>query len=143
MNQKTPENESLYNLGKRYLDLRLQYLRLLAIEKGSHTLGAILLILVCILLAGFALLTMSFALAYLLGNLLGNFIYGFALVSLIYLVIIGILILFKDILVINPLIRLFDSVILPNTDTQNETTQPEEEANKQPEPTQRRESESI
>ena len=143
MNQKTPENESFYNLGKTYLDLRLHYLRLLAIEKGSDILGAILLILACILLAGFALLTMSFALAYLLGNLLDNFVYGFALISVLYFVIVGILILFKNALIINPLIRLFDRVIIPNTDIQNETAKQEEEENKQPTRAQRRESESL
>ncbi len=143
MSQKTPENESLYNLGKNYLDLRLQYLRLLAIDKGSDILGEILLILACILLGSFALLTMSFALAYLLGNLLGNFIYGFALVSLIYIVIIGLIILFKNALIINPLIRLFDRVTIAKTDIQNETTQQEEEADKQQTPTRGRESENL
>ncbi len=143
MSQKTPENESLYNLVKTYLDLRLQYLRLLAIDKGSDILGTILLILACILLGSFALLTMSFSLAYFLGNLLGNFIYGFAIVSLIYIVIIGILILFKNSLIINPLIRLLDRVTIPNTNIQDETTQQEEEANKQQTPTRGRESEDL
>lgn len=93
---------------KRYLYLKLDYYRLDALEKGSLFLGNMLLVLICLLFGCFALLCLSFAMAYLLGAWLGNFMWGFLLIAGVYAVLIFIFIQFKETLLINPMIRILD-----------------------------------
>jgi hypothetical protein len=101
---------------KEYVNLKLEYYRLDAVEKGSLFLGNFMLVFGCMIFGCFALLCLSFAAAYLLGDWLGSFVWGFLLIALVYVVLIAVLIRFKEALLINPMVRMLDSTIFKSND---------------------------
>lgn len=104
-------NNPLFSELKRYLYLKLDYYRLDTLEKGSLFLGNMLLVLICLLFSCFALLCLSFAIAYLLGSWLGSFVWGFLIIAAVYIVLILSFIKFKEHLLINPMIRILDETL--------------------------------
>ena len=114
-NQTNPSGHVMDDI-KQYINLKLEYYRLDGIEKGSLFLGNFLMVFVCIILACFALLCLSFAGAYLLGDLLGSSAWGFVLTALVYVVLIAVIIRFKEPLLINPMIRILDTTLFKSDD---------------------------
>ena len=114
-NQTNPSGHAMDDI-KQYINLKLEYYRLDGIEKGSLFLGNFLMVFVCIILACFALLCLSFAGAYLLGDLLGSSAWGFVLTALVYVVLIAVIIRFKEPLLINPMIRILDTTLFKSDD---------------------------
>ena len=108
---KTNFQGRLIDMIRTYILLRKEYVKLNLLEKGSMFLSNMFLILACLLFGCFALLCLSFAIAYLLGEVLQNFVWGFFIVSGVYILLIFILILFKERLIINPMIRDRKSVV--------------------------------
>lgn len=105
---ETRHKSSLSSQLKRYIDLKLDYYRLDTLEKGSLFLGNMLLVLLCLFFGCFALLCLSFAIAYLLEDLLGKLEWGFMLMAGVYVIFILVFVLFKEKLLINPMIRILD-----------------------------------
>ncbi|MEE1884509.1 phage holin family protein [Pedobacter flavus] len=86
----------LLNEAKEYLDNRIEYLRLVALEKVSR-LFADLVTQVAFIISGIlAFLFGSVTLAFFLSDILGSYTRGFGCVSLIYLFIAFIVFLTKD-----------------------------------------------
>lgn len=100
---------------QRILLLKVEYLKLETLEKGSNFLGMMLLIIAGLIFGSFALLCLSFAFAYLLGGLLHNFVWAFLIVASIYLFLILILIIWKDALLINPMMRVLHKSLFKNS----------------------------
>lgn len=66
---------------KHYLELQKEYAKLNTAEKGTIVAATLLIIMVCILLGGIALLLAMFAGAYYLGDLLNNLPAGFGIMA--------------------------------------------------------------
>ena len=106
---------------QRYISLKFDYYRLDTLEKSSLLLGKLLLIFACLLFGCFSLLCLSFALSYLIGAWLGNFIWGFFLVALVYLLLIVILNCFKEKLIFDPMVRILNKTLFKDFREHEET----------------------
>lgn len=125
IDQKTHAGGKIIEEISRLISLKKEYLKLDILEKGGLLLSNMVLIIAALLLGCFALLCLSFALAYLLGAWLGSFILAFLIVALLYIVLIIILIRCKETLVINPIIRILANSIFKH---KNEVTHETDEA---------------
>ena len=99
----------LFEEGKKYINLQIDYAKLTATEKISVILG----ILVLSVGAGIYL---SFALVYLLEPLVG-IVGSYAIVGAVFLLLIAIVILFKKKLILVPITRFISKVLLDNEKT--------------------------
>ena len=125
MNSPNPKR-NLFDLLNQLIALKLEYLQLLSLEKGTLILGGVLLVLCCLFFFSFMLLCLSFALAYYLGYLLGEMYWGFLIIASIYVILAVILILARNILIINPLMHIIYKSIIKHNNF-NETTNRTEE----------------
>jgi hypothetical protein len=92
MNEEKPieeesQKESLTNEIRSYVEKRIQLLILTITERVSHVIAHSLQRLMGMILLGFALYFVCLALGFYLGELLGNFSYGFGIVSLPFLLV--------------------------------------------------------
>ena len=94
--QKEKDIEAIFSDAKAYIDTRIEYTRLSAVEKGAKifadliTNGAVIICFVLAFLFG------TFTLALFLSDLLGSFTRGFGCVAGIYIILAIILYLIKD-----------------------------------------------
>lgn len=114
------QRTSLHDEIKKYLFLRRKQLELITLEKGSLLLGHLLLLIACLILTGFAILSLSIALAIYLGTLIGSQVWAFLIVAGIYFVLIAFLIIFKYGLIINPMVRLLNRSLFTDTHIEQE-----------------------
>lgn len=119
----TDSRSKLFHALREYVMFRKEYLKLDFLEKGSLFLSHMFLILASLLLGCFAILCLSFALAYFLGEWLDSFSWAFMIVAALYVIIIIVLIKAKETLIINPMIRMLDRSLFRNepNDTPDET----------------------
>lgn len=75
----------------KYIELRLEYSKLMAFEKIAKLIASSSSILILAFFGFFGFFFLSFAFGYYLGEILGSLALGFAIVALIYLLIIAIL----------------------------------------------------
>ncbi|MDO5570046.1 MAG: hypothetical protein Q4F97_01085 [Bacteroidales bacterium] len=115
-NQEFNSTDEIIYVFKKFVKLKLKYLKLDVLEKSTILLGQIFLVLIAIILGCFALLSLSFAFAYLLGNILGSFVYGFLIITLFFLLIIFIITKWKDAIIINPILRMLENIIMKEED---------------------------
>ena len=101
---------------KKYLLLKKEFYYLDVLEKCSLFLGYMILLIAVLLLGCFALLTLSFAIAYILGDILGSFIGGFLIITAFYIVLIIILFVFKKQILINPIVRVLNKTLFKKID---------------------------
>jgi len=92
MNEEKPieeesQKESLTNEIRSYVEKRIQLLILTITERVSHVIAHSLQRLMGMILLGFALYFVCLALGFYLGELLGNYSYGFGIVSLPFLLV--------------------------------------------------------
>ncbi len=104
--------QQLYADVKKYVELQTEYVKVEFVEKLTIILSVLLIIgLVIILLIG-ALFYLFFSLAYTLQPLLGSLAAGFAVISGLYVVLIGLFMLFRKQIVINPLVKFLSNLFL-------------------------------
>ena len=99
----------LFEEGKKYINLQIDYAKLTATEKISVILG------MSVLSVG-AGIYLSFALVYLLEPLVG-IVGSYAIVGAVFLLLIAIVILFKKKLILVPITRFISKVLLDNEKT--------------------------
>mgnify|MGYP000618097868 len=101
---------------KKYLELQKEFVKLDATEKMTVILSAILIVTALLLLGSIVLLFLSFALAYYLGDVLGNLSLGFGLISAFILLLTVIFYLNRNRMVIQPMARFMTKLILTKED---------------------------
>ena len=93
----------LFEEGKKYINLQIDYAKLTATEKISVILGMSVLFAVILVLSVGAGIYLSFALVYLLEPLVG-IVGSYAIVGAVFLLLIAIVILFKKKLILVPIV---------------------------------------
>ena len=94
--QKENDIETIFLDAKAYIDTRIEYTRLSAVEKGAKIFADLITngtVIICFMLA---FLFGTFTLALFLSNVLGSFTRGFGCVSGIYIILAIIIYLIKD-----------------------------------------------
>ena len=114
----TPDNafKRLFEEGKKYLTLQIDYTKLTATEKISVILGMSVLFIIILVLAVGAGIYLSFALVYLLEPLVG-IVGSYALLGALFLILIAIVVIFKRQLILAPITRFISRVLLDNDKT--------------------------
>jgi len=118
MNTQEPvENfQQLYDDVKKYVFLQTEYIKVEFVEKLTILLSTLLIVTLLIVLAIIALFYLFFSLAYALEPVLGSLSVCFGIISGIYVILIGILLLLRNRIVINPLVKFLSNLFLTKTD---------------------------
>lgn len=113
-NQNATEGKynEAYRDVKTYVDLQLDLLRLEVVEKGSKLVSGLLVLVIVLFMVFGALIYLSVALLSHLESLFGSMIPGCLMIAGGLLLMTLVVIRFKKYLFLNPLIRLFASLIL-------------------------------
>jgi len=105
-----------------YLELKFELLKLNTYERAGKLVGILSYGLVALILAFFATLFLFLALGILLGQALGSFSAGFAIIGGVYLLSIGILMMFKKRFMTRVTNIVIDALDGPDDDNNNETS---------------------
>ncbi|HJV76835.1 MAG TPA: phage holin family protein [Paludibacter sp.] len=113
-NTKEPaENfQQLYEDVKKYVVLQTEYVKVEFVEKLTILLSTLLIISLIIVLAIIALFYLFFSIAYAVEPLVGSLSLSFGIISIIYLGLIGLLILLRKRIIINPLVKFLSNLFL-------------------------------
>ena len=106
----------LFEEGKKYINLQIDYAKLTATEKISVILGMSVLFAVILVLSVGAGIYLSFALVYFFEPLVG-FVGSYVIVGSVFLLLIAIVILFRGELKLDPSARFISNVLLDNEKT--------------------------
>ncbi len=107
----------LWEEGKRYFLLHIDYARLTATEKISIILGMSFLSLIVLILSVGGGIYLSFALVYLLEPLLG-IAASYALVGALFLLLAGAVVVFRKFFILNPITRFISRLLLNNNNSE-------------------------
>jgi len=117
MNPEEPvENfQQLYEDVKKYVFLQTEYVKVEFVEKLTILLSTLLIITLIIVLATIALFYLFFSLAYLVVPVVGSLSMSFGIISAVYVILIGFLMLLRKRIVINPLVKFLSNLFLTKT----------------------------
>ena len=101
----------LFEEGKKYLALQIDYAKLTSTEKMSVILGMSVLFIIILVLSVGAGIYLSFALVYLLEPLVG-IVWSYTLVGAVFLLLIGLVVLFKKRFILIPITRFISKILL-------------------------------
>lgn len=104
--------QQLYDEVKKYVLLQAEYVKVEFVEKLTILLSTLLIITLIIVLAIIALFYLFFSIAYAVEPLVGSLSLSFGIISLIYVGLIGLLVLLRKIIIINPLVRFLSNLFL-------------------------------
>ena len=113
---------------KRYVDLKLESLRLDAVSRITMLLSAVLIGVVFFCLASLVAVMLSFAAVFYLAPLVGGYVVAGGVVALFYIVVALLLFVFRRSLIIDPITRFLVSLLLSQKgemsvrDERNEST---------------------
>jgi hypothetical protein len=107
--------QQLYNDIKKYVELQTDYVKIEFVEKLTILLSTLLLVTLIILLVIFVLFYLFFSLAYSLETVVGGLAVSFCIISVIYLILIGLLLAFRKQIIVNPLVRFLSKLFLNKT----------------------------
>jgi len=107
--------QQLYDDVKKYVFLQSEYLKVEFVEKLTILLSTLLIITLLIVLAIIALFYLFFSLAYLAVPLVGSLSMSFGIISGIYVILMGLLMLLRKRIVINPLVKFLSNLFLTKT----------------------------
>ena len=110
--EPTDNFQQLYADVKKYVELQTEYVKVEFVEKLTILLSTLLIITLIIILVIAALFYLFFSLAYVLEPILGSLAISFGIISGIYLVLIGLLILLRKRIIINPLVKFLTKLFL-------------------------------
>jgi len=114
--QKPAENfQQLYDEVKKYVSLQTEYVKVEFVEKLTVLLSTILIISLITILVIIALFYLLFSLAYAVEPIVGSLSISFALIAGVYVILIGILILLRKRIIINPLVKFLSNLFLTKT----------------------------
>lgn len=97
---------------KRYVDLKLESLRLDAVSRITMLLSAVLIGVVFFCLASLVAVMLSFAAVFYLAPLVGGYVVAGGVVALFYIVVALLLFVFRRSLIIDPITRFLVSLLL-------------------------------
>jgi len=107
--------EQLYLDVKKYVELQTEYVKVEFVEKLSILLSSLLIVIVIIILGLGAMFYFFFFLAYSFENYFGSLATSFGIISVIYLLFVGVLIIARKTLIINPLVKFLSNLFLNNS----------------------------
>ena len=114
--QEPVENfQQLYNDLKKYVELQVDYVKVEFVEKMTILISTLLIIILVVIFVIAALFYLFFSLAYALLPLVGSLAISFGIISGIYLILIGLLMMFRKRLIVNPLVRFLSRLFLTKT----------------------------
>lgn len=111
MSESTSQFKQMFNEGKQYLKLRLEYGKLTLTEKLTLLISSLALGLICVFLAVIAIFFLSMSAVDWIAIWLGR-AWACLIMCGCYLLLIGALILARKPLIINPMSRLISRIIL-------------------------------
>ena len=120
MSQFTEPVENLFQDSKVYLDKHLDNVKLRTVKGLSLTVSAIGKMLVIFAVASICLLALSFSFVMWLGELLGSYALGGFIVAGVLLLATVVLVLLRDKLFKNSFISLFEGIIIPEREDENQ-----------------------
>lgn len=114
-----------------YVELKLELLKLSTYERTGKVIAVLSYGLILLFLAFFAILFIFLALGFFLGDWLGSSGFGFGIVAVLYLLLIGIIIMNRDRISTKVLNKVLNEVIAAMTanDDKNNATNDEQPAN--------------
>lgn len=107
--------QQLYEDVKKYVFLQTEYIKVEFVEKLAILLSTLLIVTLIIVLAIIALFYLFFSLAYAIESMVGSLSAGFAIIAGIYVVLIGLLFLFRNRLIITPMVKFLSNLFLTKT----------------------------
>lgn len=120
-NDKSIENlEQLFLQVKKYVLLQKEYVKLEFAEKLTILASAIIITTIVIILGMMALFYLSFSLAYIMAPYVGGLNISFAIITVILLLLLAFIYLFRKQLIIKPLTRFVANLFINTSDTDKE-----------------------
>ena len=102
--------QQLYEVVKKYVFLQAEYLKVELVEKLTILLSTLLIIMLIIVLAIIASFYLFFSLAYVVEPVVGSLAISFAIISGVYVILIGLLYLLRKQLVITPMVKFLSNL---------------------------------
>lgn len=118
-NEPAQDFKQLYDEVKNYVGLQTEYMKVDFVEKLSILLSTLLIVGLIVVLAIAVLFYLCFALAYAIYPLIGSLALSFVIISLLYIGLVFLLIIFRKILIVNPLVSFLSGLFLKNEDELN------------------------
>ena len=106
--------------GKEYLTTRYDLLRLELLEKISSIVALLILVMVALVLITTVWVYISGILIVLMADAFGSYILPFTIMGGVSLLVLAIVVLLKDKIILNPLIRIFSKILFSQTEDDNE-----------------------
>lgn len=111
--QEPAENfQQLYEDVKKYVTLQTEYVKVEFVEKLTILLSTLMIISLVIILLVIALFYLFFSIAYAVEPLVGSLSLSFGIISVVYFILIGLFLLFRKRIVINPLVKFLSNLFL-------------------------------
>ncbi len=111
--KRTPFEE-ITNSAKEYANLKIDEYKLRSVEGLSTLFNLVLFIIVATIVAGVALQSLGFAAGYAIGEITGSNALGFAIMGVLFLIVVLVLYLCRKKLFVNQLVRLFIKLFFDN-----------------------------
>ncbi len=112
--------------GREYLNSRYDLLKLELLEKMSSIVALLIAVMIALVLAGSVWIYISCILIVWLEGLVGGYIPAFLIMGGFNLLLLLIIFLFKDRLILNPIIRQFGTILYDDPVVENEEEEEEE-----------------
>ena len=106
--------------GKEYLTTRYDLLRLELLEKTSSIVALLILVMITLVLGITVWVYISSILIVLMANTFGSYIPPLIIMGGVSLLMLVMVVLMKDKIILNPLIRIFSKILFNNTEDNNE-----------------------
>lgn len=110
------EFKDLKDHTQNYLDSSLKYYQLFGLKISSEAVSYILTRFIVGFFAMIGFTFLSFAAAFAIGNALENNSLGFLIVGAFYIVVIGVVLYFRQEIITKPIIRKFSTIFLTDND---------------------------
>ncbi len=105
--------EQLFAEVKNYIDLKIKYYKLEAVEKLSLGVGKVLALLVFILLIGFAILLLTAALVILVAEWVNSYLWAFVIVGGFFALVAVLFLVLRESIFTNSMVRTFSKMFFP------------------------------
>lgn len=102
--------KDLKDYAKNYIDTNIKYYQLLGLKISSEAVTYILMRFIIGFFAMIAFMFLSFAVAFAIGNTLNNNSLGFLIVGAFYILVIGVILYFRNELITKPVIKKFSAI---------------------------------
>lgn len=113
---------------KEYINLKTELYTLLFLERFSKIFSKILLIIISFLLLFFVLFFLSFAFVHWYEDTTGNFVNGYLIVALFYLLIGALIYIFRKHLFFNPIIKGFTTSVFEENEFHEQSSKDKEKS---------------